>query len=251
MWLWCAVVSSLVAVGVSSRGMSFQQQDQDDDIFYYDNDDSMDNSMTGYGAMMPMKKQQQTGYGMMMKKQQQTGYGTMMKKQQKIIKCYQCAFSPGKTSFKEVHVPRTIKEKVRRRIKVKMGYGFVYKNIFQFRTKQVYEIKKVPEKKKGGWDKCEGEFMHEEAEHYGIDVWKCHDNCYTRYDKNGNIFRGCYKGEYNVDPTMMGCNEQEKATWCFCEGDKCNNMDERMMNNNAMMMNKQGYMKMMMMNADK
>ena len=38
-----------------------------------------------------------------------------------------------------------------------------------------------------------------------------------------DIFRGCYKGEYAVNPHKIGCHYQAGAVYCFCEGDKCNN----------------------------
>jgi hypothetical protein len=43
----------------------------------------------------------------------------------------------------------------------------------------------VPYTVYGGWDKCIGPFSHYEAKSFGIDVWDCHSNCYTRRDPNG------------------------------------------------------------------
>jgi len=37
-----------------------------------------------------------------------------------------------------------------------------------------------------------------------------------------DIFRGCYKGEYGVDPSLFGCHRQADSMYCFCEGDRCN-----------------------------
>ena len=37
----------------------------------------------------------------------------------------------------------------------------------------------------GGWDKCMGPFDSYKAKEYGVDVWDCHSNCYTRKDKSG------------------------------------------------------------------
>lgn len=74
----------------------------------------------------------------------------------------------------------------------------------------------------GGWDKCLGPFSDAEAKEYGVDVWKCRSYCYTRRDPNGDIFRGCYKGEYGVDPSLFGCHRQADSMYCFCEGDRCN-----------------------------
>lgn len=37
-----------------------------------------------------------------------------------------------------------------------------------------------------------------------------------------DIFRGCYKGELDVDPMRLGCNRQGRSTWCFCDSDRCN-----------------------------
>jgi hypothetical protein len=38
---------------------------------------------------------------------------------------------------------------------------------------------------RGGWDKCLGPFDELQAAEYGVDVWQCHSNCYTRRDPNG------------------------------------------------------------------
>ena len=49
------------------------------------------------------------------------------------------------------------------------------------------QTRHVPVQKPGGWDKCLGPFSHEQAKDYGVDVWECHDNCYTRVDSNGSM----------------------------------------------------------------
>ncbi|XP_013386364.1 uncharacterized protein LOC106155883 [Lingula anatina] len=74
-----------------------------------------------------------------------------------------------------------------------------------------------------GWVPCRGPFSHYDAEAYGINVWACSSNCYIRMDKNGHIYRGCYQGEWKVDPYRLGCHKQTDSLWCFCEGDRCNN----------------------------
>jgi len=91
-------------------------------------------------------------------------------------------------------------------------------------SKTVYDTKNITKTVQGGWQKCLSAFTPAEATAHGIDVWDCHDNCYTRIDNNGeNLYRGCYKGEFGVDPNKIGCHEQTGAQWCFCEGDLCNN----------------------------
>ncbi len=39
------------------------------------------------------------------------------------------------------------------------------------------------------------------------------------------LTRGCYQGEWKVDPEKIGCHSQAGAMYCFCEGDLCNNKD--------------------------
>jgi len=95
-------------------------------------------------------------------------------------------------------------------------------------TKQVprtaYETRNRTITVPGGWEKCANAFTHDEALAAGIDVWDgCHDNCYARKEGD-NLFRGCYKGEFAVDPNQLGCHVQNGALWCFCAGDLCNNM---------------------------
>lgn len=90
-------------------------------------------------------------------------------------------------------------------------------------TRQVYDEQTVKRTSPGGWDKCMGPFNAWQATEYGIDEWECHDNCYTRVDDNGNVSRGCYKGEFGVNPNQSGCSQQAGATYCFCEGELCNN----------------------------
>jgi len=89
-------------------------------------------------------------------------------------------------------------------------------------SKTVYDTEVITKTTPGGWDKCGSSFTHEEAEANGVDVWECHENCYTRLEGD-NLFRGCYKGEYAVDPHQLGCHQQNGATWCFCKGALCNN----------------------------
>ena len=38
------------------------------------------------------------------------------------------------------------------------------------------------------------------------------------------ITRGCYSGQYKVDPDRLGCHHQgdNKELYCFCQGDHCN-----------------------------
>lgn len=45
------------------------------------------------------------------------------------------------------------------------------------------------------------------------------------FSPSTDIFRGCYKGEYGVNPYKIGCHKQggHGSIYCFCEGDKCNN----------------------------
>ena len=38
-----------------------------------------------------------------------------------------------------------------------------------------------------------------------------------------DVLRGCYKGEFGVDPKKYGCNVQAGQLYCFCKGNKCNN----------------------------
>ncbi len=38
-----------------------------------------------------------------------------------------------------------------------------------------------------------------------------------------DVLRGCYKGEFGVNPNKYGCNVQAGQLYCFCKGDKCNN----------------------------
>ena len=82
-----------------------------------------------------------------------------------VTKCYQCAYSPGRTIYETL----TYKEKVTDH------YGNPY---YVTRSRQI--AKDTP----GGWEPCRGPFTQYEAKEYGIDIWDCHDNCYTRIDKN-------------------------------------------------------------------
>merc|ERR1712178_471378 len=118
----------------------------------------------------------------------------------KSVKCYQCAYSPPRTVEEEVKVP------------VQDTYGNIY-----------YKTKIVKTQKVGGWDKCQGPFDNNLAIKFGIDVWECDANCYTRTDEYSNVYRGCWKGEFGVDPNKIGCHIQAGSLYCFCYGDKCNN----------------------------
>lgn len=117
----------------------------------------------------------------------------------KTVKCYQCAYSP----------PRIIEEQVK--VPVQDKHGKIY-----------YKTKYVQKETPGGWDKCKGPFDDAQATKFGIDVWDCDSNCFTRTDKSGNVFRGCYRGEFGVDPEKLGCHEQAGSLYCFCKGDRCN-----------------------------
>ncbi|KAK2163306.1 hypothetical protein LSH36_82g06015 [Paralvinella palmiformis] len=143
--------------------------------------------------------------------------------------CYQCAYSPPKTYYDK----KVVVEKVHYGHH-KGGYqsgSYGYDNNKQHTgygheggyTKKTYIP--VARTVNGGWDKCLGSFDHYQAKDFGVDVWECNSNCYIRKDPNGDIFRGCYKGEYGVDPYRTGCSYQAGSLWCFCEGDKCNNQD--------------------------
>jgi len=139
-------------------------------------------------------------------------------------KCYQCAYSPPKTVYEKYQTYQQ-----------SSGYGQGghggggyggggyggghgggYGGGYVEQTRQATV--------NGGWDKCLGPFDHYQAKAYGVDMWDCHyNNCYIRYDHNGDIFRGCYKGEYGVDQNLLGCHYQGGSTYCFCEGELCNN----------------------------
>ena len=74
----------------------------------------------------------------------------------------------------------------------------------------------------GGFDPCMGPITAESAKKDGVDDWECKNNCYTRTDAYGNVNRGCYKGEFGVDPNLLGCHYQAGEKYCFCHGDHCN-----------------------------
>ncbi|CAH1788505.1 unnamed protein product [Owenia fusiformis] len=164
---------------------------------YGDNNQGYGKQEQGYGA------HQSQGYG-----QEQQGYGVETHEGYgKATNCYQCTYAPPK------YVTKT--------------YGHKYGG-----TKSGYEGDKhyggyvkgsETNKVQPGWDKCKGPFDHYQAKAFGIDVWKCHDNCYVRKDPNGHVFRGCYKGEFGVNPNILGCSYQQGSLYCFCKGDKCNN----------------------------
>ena len=112
----------------------------------------------------------------------------------KTRKCYQCAWSPPSARYNAFH----------------NGNG--YSNRLNPNSQGI----------DGGWDKCKREIDPYMADLYGINKWDCEDNCYTRTDKNGNFFRGCYNGEFGVDPNLFRCHDQAGSRYCFCEGDLCN-----------------------------
>jgi len=49
---------------------------------------------------------------------------------------------------------------------------------------------------------------------------QCWSQCYVSVV---DIVRGCYKGEFGVDQHKYGCSYQAGSTYCFCEGELCNN----------------------------
>lgn len=153
------------------------------------------------------------GYGY----QQSYSYGYKPKTKS----CYQCAYSPPKTYYDK----KVVVEKYQygKHGGNQGGYGQDqgYGQQGGYAKKTVIPVARTVN---GGWDKCLGPFDAYQAKDFGIDVWDCHSNCYTRKDPNGDIFRGCYKGEYGVDPYRTGeCTYQAGSLWCFCEGDTCNN----------------------------
>ncbi len=38
-----------------------------------------------------------------------------------------------------------------------------------------------------------------------------------------DIYRGCYEGEWGVDPSKLGCHKQAGSLYCFCNKNNCNN----------------------------
>lgn len=122
--------------------------------------------------------------------------------------CYQCSYTPSKTTYVEKEVAIQIQDPR------KGGY------------KLVRQKKLVPEKKVGGWDKCGGSFSNIEATGFGIDMWPCKHNCFVRKDVAGNLFRGCFRGEYGVDPYNLNDIQQVgNSLYKFCDSPLCNNFD--------------------------
>jgi len=37
-----------------------------------------------------------------------------------------------------------------------------------------------------------------------------------------DVYRGCYDGEYGVDPTLGECQTVSDSKYCFCDEDHCN-----------------------------
>ena len=119
--------------------------------------------------------------------------------------CYQCSYSPGRTVYKERKIVKRVHDPVTGKYKI------------------VREKKLVPEKKIGGWDKCGGVLNEGDARKFGIDTWDCKSNCMVRVDKRGNLFRGCYRGEFGVDPNNVeDVQEVFDSQYKFCSGSLCN-----------------------------
>ncbi|XP_013382868.1 uncharacterized protein LOC106153474 [Lingula anatina] len=57
-----------------------------------------------------------------------------------------------------------------------------------------------------------------------VSTVRCSTACFSRHDKNGFIYRGCFAGNLNVDASQDGCGSQEGANWCFCRGNLCNDV---------------------------
>ena len=120
-------------------------------------------------------------------------------------KCYQCSYSPGKTIYAEKSVEKKILDKETGKYRI------------------VLEKTMVPQQQIGGWDKCSGSFSQYDAASFGIDTWDCEHNCYVRVDKAGYLFRGCYRGEFGVDPNNLNDVQQVgNAQYKFCKDDLCN-----------------------------
>lgn len=94
-----------------------------------------------------------------------------------------------------------------------------YEIVQSYRTKYEARTEKTAP---GGFDPCKGPIDKYSGRAAGVDDWECHSNCYTRTDKHGNIQRGCYKGEFEVNPHLLGCHWQGGYNYCFCKGDHCN-----------------------------
>ena len=124
--------------------------------------------------------------------------------------CYQCAWSPTKLAYATLKNGRLLK---------------VNSYAPEGGTNDGGRVGKVPVRVPGGWDKCHDSFQAKEAFHYGIHRLECQHNCYTRVDKNGNLYRGCYMQEHNVDPLKLGCHYQGGSIYCFCDEDLCNNIE--------------------------
>ena len=109
--------------------------------------------------------------------------------------CYQCAYSPPKTYYdKKVIVEKHQYGHKYGKDKHDNGYGHHGHSGYGNDRHGHYGgyVKKtvvpVPYKVAGGWDKCMGPFDNYEAKDYGVDVWDCNSNCYTRKDKNGGRY---------------------------------------------------------------
>lgn len=60
--------------------------------------------------------------------------------------------------------------------------------VTQKQSHQVFTTRQVEKQVTGGWDKCMGPFDDSQAQWYGVDVWDCQANCYTRVDDNGSKY---------------------------------------------------------------
>ena len=126
--------------------------------------------------------------------------------------CYECAWSPTKlviVTFKKARSTEGRKRSYRQK----------------GRRNEHVASKRMAIRVQGGWDKCYKSFNIDEAIDYGISRMECEHNCYTRVDKNGNLYRGCFKQEYDVDPQKLGCHHQAGSIYCFCEDELCNNIN--------------------------
>ena len=111
------------------------------------------------------------------------------------------------------------------KVPVQDAYGQIY-----------YKTKYVQKEKPGGWDKCKGPFDESLAVKYGIDVWDCDSNCFTRTDKSGSKSRregkewptfytftaSCHDTNFIVTARTGGCHDNDIP--CAAIDDKVNIM---------------------------
>ena len=86
-------------------------------------------------------------------------------------KCYQCGYTPGKLVVRQEKVTVTVRDPY---------------NPHKSQKKIVTRL--VSERKPGGWEPCKGPFTKRQAYRYGMDVWDCDGNCYTRTDSNESMY---------------------------------------------------------------